>query len=679
MRLLPLALLTAFLAGCAHGPAPLPALATLPGGRTVDAGNAVDVQNPEAAATPGPKVGIAKFSITIPKAVADFVSPGTKSIRIVLTTVGGWAASKPVPSGTFNTVAGAHGCTRAAPITCTMSLSVPAGKDGFTATLYNKTNGKGVSLGVATVIGTIRNKATTTLTMVPNGVPATVEIAPDALVPLNDGAQHSLKVTVSALDASGATIIGPGTYTEPIDLSINNDPNNALYMPTTEVMSPTAPAIVVTYDAAQTLTNGEIIGKAAHAKSGLAFITPLTITPSTLPGLFGGSVSEAQTVTATEYGVTAPYVVTQSGSALSVTCIPTSCAPAAPGSPVRITLTVKAAGNGALQIHDPTGNGLSMPYNATALTLLPGAVSGGDSVGALAYGPDGNMWALLESGALERFTANDAQTTYALPNYSGGTAPQEVAGPDDAMWYVDGLTSAITRFGLGSGDFASTKQFQTSDGGAVMGVTVGSDKALWFTESSGTLGRITTGGTQFSYINATGFGGSTIVAGSDEALWFIDSCRLFRSDTSGNITAFSDLTDKSGQPFAPTTIAPASNGDLWLGSSGGEVCDFQTGGAINSCVQTTLYSLVAMTTGPDGALWAAGYNQTNSVAMDRIASGAGETAEFIVPQTGQPTPYGLSTGPNGTLWLGISNGGIDIFSIATTPAARRPGRWRPRE
>src|ERR1035438_8811512 len=70
------------------------------------------------------------------------------------------------------------------------------------------------------------------------------------------------------------------------------------------------------------------------------------------------------------------------------------------------------------------------------------------------------------------------------------------------------------------------------------GIAAGPDGALWFTESVGKIGRITTSGTITEYTVPTAVSLGDITAGPDGALWFTDfgGNKIGRITTSGTIT-----------------------------------------------------------------------------------------------------------------------------------------------
>jgi virginiamycin B lyase len=154
-------------------------------------------------------------------------------------------------------------------------------------------------------------------------------------------------------------------------------------------------------------------------------------------------------------------------------------------------------------------------------------------------------------------------------------------------------------------------------GGAPLGIAIGSDHNVWFTElANSAVGRFGGGLTGFSIFPVPGFAlPDSIVNGPDGALWFTDDCSsvIWRITTSGSLSSF--------------PIPPCGNG-CYNGESG-------TG------------NIVA---GPDGALW---YSRPGNDTIGRITT-TGQVHEFPVTPVGPPG--WITAGPDGAIWFTVSNG-----------------------
>jgi streptogramin lyase len=140
----------------------------------------------------------------------------------------------------------------------------------------------------------------------------------------------------------------------------------------------------------------------------------------------------------------------------------------------------------------------------------------------IALGSDGNLWITEYAGTnVGTMNAGSFVTTqYLAPHNcsSGGCYENSIApGPDGALWFTE-QTYGIGRVTIDG----AVKEYH--DGEAPMGITAGSDDALWFTECTGDrIGRITTDGTYTNYAIPTGFSNPRgIAAGPDGSLWFLE-------------------------------------------------------------------------------------------------------------------------------------------------------------
>ncbi len=170
------------------------------------------------------------------------------------------------------------------------------------------------------------------------------------------------------------------------------------------------------------------------------------------------------------------------------------------------------------------------------------AASGHRFLWDITSGSDGALWfsenfaSNKGSGAwIGRCTTSGAVTTYNVP---GGVVPTTLtAGPDGAIWFgtnatvlgpsQSGVIGRVTTSGMFS------EYTDPGNIGQVLGITAGPDGALWFTNYSvpgdygfypfPPIGRITTSGTITTYGSAYDEQGAMgITVGSDGAIWFND-------------------------------------------------------------------------------------------------------------------------------------------------------------
>ena len=132
---------------------------------------------------------------------------------------------------------------------------------------------------------------------------------------------------------------------------------------------------------------------------------------------------------------------------------------------------------------DATGNG----FRSYDLTDTP--------IGAIAAGPDGNLWLgvattpNLSSQSVAKVTLGGQVTEYPLPNPHSTGVLDIVAGPDGAMWFTDEQANEIER--ITTAGVLTEYPLQPLSG--PVGITVGWDRAIWFTELAGRIGRLSGG------------------------------------------------------------------------------------------------------------------------------------------------------------------------------------------
>jgi hypothetical protein len=312
-----------------------------------------------------------KFSIAAPSANAarhrDYISASTESVTIELVTV---PPATPAPLLVIDVTSGSANCaTTSSGLTCTGSMSVPAGQQQFIVSTYDRTGGAGqqLSTGSITVLVSASSSnglnLSNSVSLTLNSIVASIALAvsPDSL---NVGADRPLSIALTAYDATGAIIVGPGSFAQgPILVDV---PDPDPYFPTlrgplvASFVGP-GPAQSITYDAAAYYTypqggplaftaSGVDVSPAiatvnflpAPSPSGVATPTPgptltpvptqstaptpsptptpipqFTVAPDTIT--FAGVAPQAtQTFTASETGVTAFTAVSQDTSIATV-------------------------------------------------------------------------------------------------------------------------------------------------------------------------------------------------------------------------------------------------------------------------------------------------------------------------------------------------------------------------
>ncbi len=191
--------------------------------------------------------------------------------------------------------------------------------------------------------------------------------------------------------------------------------------------------------------------------------------------------------------------------------------------------------------------------------------------------------------------------------------------------------------------------------------------ALWFTnsgrdEGSGvgdSIGRITTEGTITIYRDQGGYLSYPlgITSGSDGALWFTNGSGvgIGRVTTQGAVTYYNEGIDSNyvgGSLGLPVQIAAGPDGALWFTTtrrSGPAIGRISTGSgrAILYVLADRPYGIAA---GPDRALW---FTSTSGNSIGRITTRG--TARIYKDKMVRG-PWGIASGPDRAVWFTMFNG-----------------------
>ncbi len=182
---------------------------------------------------------------------AQYVSLATQGVAVTVWAVGSGQPATPSVVAGLTSGAGSCSAITAGAFTCTLAIPSPIGSDNFLVTTYDQAPAAGIPQGnvlsTNTLQATIVQNAANLLQLALDGQPATVTVTPlSAAVPL--GYLANVSLTVMAKDADGNIIIGPGSYTAPIVLTIGNDPNQTLSLGTSSFASPATTSVTLSYD-----------------------------------------------------------------------------------------------------------------------------------------------------------------------------------------------------------------------------------------------------------------------------------------------------------------------------------------------------------------------------------------------------------------------------------------------
>jgi hypothetical protein len=279
--------------------------------------------------------------------------------------------------------AGLPGCTGSGTsLTCSGSIAAPVGPTSFTVTTYDQKDALGDVLSSGTITVQVAASSTTsTLTnatsLTLNGVPASFAIAvsPQSLT---IGSSATLSAVITAYDAAGAAIVGPGQYATGIDLE-----TITAYEATSDaVLTSTPPAAFVpgcTYPVVPQVTACHLVTVVTGPSQPIALAYKGEYVPGTSILLAGESPGLAT------QSVTIPFASPPPSGACTGTTI-VVC-------PGQVTFATSAAPSVALTVSEPgvttftasdyacVGDGIASinfqkQTSGTAFTVYPGTAPG---------------------------------------------------------------------------------------------------------------------------------------------------------------------------------------------------------------------------------------------------------------------------------------------------------------
>jgi streptogramin lyase len=616
----------------------------------------------------------AQFSITVPVAASgsassrrpQYVSPNTGSVSISVLSANGVAS--PVPATVAAIAYGAPGCTSnsSEPLTCSISVSAPTGNPvSFSVSTYQSSNGTGAVLATATISAPVVAGKVNTIPVTLGGVAASIAVSPATLPLVADGQIHIFHLTVNALDASGATIVGSAPLASPVSLSIAGDTNSALQLSTNNVTTPGQP-VQLTYTSKIVLNSATITATSGSFTTSLK-ITPLQVTP-TAPKILSGN---SEQLTVHEDGFSGAFQVTSGDPSLaSITVGATNNGTAT----VTIATTTTAQGSTTLTIGDGTVS-FAVPL-VVAPVLFNYFVGGLASTSLIQYitnGPNGKLWFTDQNIAQTAVGVFDPATGFSTEYTSGlqaGAVPNQIVeGPDGNMYFTDdGFSTTTADIGRINPSNGAITEYSVAPSGVTTAICVGPDNNIWFTNA-------VFGGFQFGVFNpatqATTFYPlptstlheiGSMITGPDGRVWFTDALANAIGVMDPTTHAVTEYT--SGlQSFAiPWTMTIGPDGNLWF-------TDHDRNAAIGKIVPSTgaiTEYPITLPTGENldgivssqGKLWVTGTNRSAPAG-----GGGGSSIGSFDPTTDQYTsytfgigntssPYALIVGPDTQLWAG---------------------------
>jgi streptogramin lyase len=606
--------------------------------------------------------GTASFTIRIPHASGSlrkpaFVSPNTNSLRLSLTSVNGSAPNPAVPDVVVPLTPSSPGCSDGSGYTtCSASVAAVIGSDDYTLTLYASADGSGSSLATATVNANVVQGVATNVSVTFGGVPATIVLSKSLITAGDDGLTHTATFTVSALDASGATILLPGNYSSPIALAISGDPNGALSLSTNSVAEPGAASgsttVTLTYNSTKPLTEGTITASSAGANAALHVI-PIVVSPSSLHDMFAGQSSK--TLTISEAGYSGAFAISGVSAVASVSCTPSSCVPSSSGGSVTVTLTPTAAGSATLSVGDTNGG-------TASVTIGVGAATPSQPISSSTLAPDGYGFVTAPNGDL--FVAGNGKVYYFNPtacspactvgsfSYSVGQGYDLEIGPDGNLYALGNSNLDVVSLSACPPTCSPVKL--TSFGGFHM--AFGGDGNLWVINFSTTVERVTTAGVSTAF-TFTGFSPNFIAEAPDGTLWFTDNsdARIGHFDPRACTSTCSITTYALTKAAQANGITATSSGTIWIAERG---ASYVAEIVCNPTCALTEYQLSPSVSNaswieslPDGLIFVNDLAAGENDVIDPLACAAGTCNLALQTGTSFKT-FEAAYGSDGAVWGG---------------------------
>jgi virginiamycin B lyase len=474
-----------------------------------------------------------------------YVSYGTQSVSVTVSSSGQPTTTTVIP------------CSYGS---CSGNIDAPVATDTFTVGLYDDPSAHGNLLSSGSITQTIVAEQANTVNITFDGIVAHASaLGFDVPTPLI-GAPLTTTVTVSAVDAAGFTIVGPGNYDRPIVLTLT-DPSGATSLSKTTVTSPND-VVTLSYNGGAKVVATVTSAVQGGAVEQTAIFEPENVsaeymdpTPEGFPNdIVQGSDGAMWFTDGVKLGR-----ITTTGSITGYTTV------GAPGGGI-IT-----GPDGALWFTEfgERQYGRISPADGTvseyALVPAPAATL---TVARLAFGSDGLLY-ITDDGSNPGVYAVVPATGTIVKKYVFASKPAGiVAGPDNNIWV--GLAGSVARISLLDG-LVST--FATN--GQVVQLTAGTDGNVWFTDDIGKIGNVTPAGTVTEYAvpqYARSPYGHTygIVAAPDGTYWFTYghmtsfpnyTCRLGHSTATGTITSY-EIAE-----CVTSALAFGPDHNLWLAES----------------------------------------------------------------------------------------------------------------
>ncbi|HYL28211.1 MAG TPA: hypothetical protein VEW74_10295 [Candidatus Nitrosotalea sp.] len=271
---------------------------------------------------------------------------------------------------------------------------------------------------------------------------------------------------------------------------------------------------------------------------------------------------------------------------------------------------------------------------ALAATLFGAGCSASQMAGSWAPAP-----ATDAGHAVRTAKTKFVEYTNGISPYAG---PRGIINSPSGIWFTEPGDDKIAKISSSG----AVREFSVTAGTAPNNIAYGSDKALWYTEATDAIGRMTASGHVKDYPVGSALSGPWDIAlGADGAMWFtlrspVSSSyynAIGRITTSGAVALYT--AGLSAGDIAVHDIALGPDGNMWFTESyGNRVGSITPGGTITeySAGISPYSGPVDVTAGPDGNVWF-----TESAGNVARITTAGTVTEFPLGATaGAITAFG---------------------------------------
>ncbi len=360
------------------------------------AGNVVP-QRPDAAGAATARRSVARLTmrVKIPhrRRRPAYISSGTESIVV-------HESGKLL--GTFNSTPSSQGCSLVGSTTqCRFTMgAIPGVARTIAVSAFSGLGGGGSVLSTGSVAQTIVAGKANTIAITLGGVPAALALTLSNPSP-TEGTSASIALTVTAQDASGATIVAPGNYAHAITLS-DSDTSGATSLSSNTVTSPTANTVTVAYDGASN-TSATFTASAPGVTNATAVLKSVKPHSSFVGGVWAaipnlGSVAYYDNAASPNFGLSGGGLTSASAVAVDST--------------------------GRVLAGDANGNIELWPLNATGAVTPTVSITGAGDVTALAWDPVNGriIFAAANTSSFGVVTANASGVAGAITRYYSAPA-----------------------------------------------------------------------------------------------------------------------------------------------------------------------------------------------------------------------------------------------------------------